>query len=465
MNIFLNIKRYFLICSIFLVVLGNCSENKDSQNADYQHDSTYVYISAEQNRAFSIQIADLRDKNNADNLSDVLRKSELPAYVLSHSTLSGDSLFKVRIGPYRTEYEAARILRNINKLGYEKAFITTDGLASVDSLDADLDEKPRKIQLTFTGESSHPKWSPKGREIAFFKKENGSEGLYTIGTGGGNISKIIESEEKKPAITTQFSWAPSGEKIAFTAIEVNKNWEQIENLFLINKNGSGLEKLIDQTGLAYKISDLKWSEDGQRIALNANYGKKDSWSDFFQTVKIVNLDEPDSYLTELAVVERINSVLGWKSNDELLFLAATDDIDELGYEIWSYKVSTKSRKRVFLGPVVSEFQEIAYLANENLLIYISASADKIMALNLDSGQETLILETRVDRGKGISIINLSATNETYFLSNQSLLKFDQSHHPQMSDVEINTESFTLSPFGNKICFAENGSLFTLKVSF
>jgi len=465
MNIFLNIKRYFLICSIFLVVLGNCSENKDSQNADYQHDSTYVYISAEQNRAFSIQIADLRDKNNADNLSDVLRKSELPAYVLSHSTLSGDSLFKVRIGPYRTEYEAARILRNINKLGYEKAFITTDGLASVDSLDADLDEKPRKIQLTFTGESSHPKWSPKGKEIAFFKKENGSEGLYTIGTGGGNISKIIESEEKKPAITTQFSWAPSGEKIAFTAIEVNKNWEQIENLFLINKNGSGLEKLIDQTGLAYKISDLKWSEDGQRIALNANYGKKDSWSDFFQTVKIVNLDEPDSYLTELAVVERINSVLGWKSNDELLFLAATDDIDELGYEIWSYKVSTKSRKRVFLGPVVSEFQEIAYLANENLLIYISASADKIMALNLDSGQETLILETRVDRGKGISIINLSATNETYFLSNQSLLKFDQSHHPQMSDVEINTESFTLSPFGNKICFAENGSLFTLKVSF
>ena len=144
MTIFLSRRRHFLICTIFLIICGNCSENKDSQSADTQTDSTHLDISEEESRAFSIQVAALKDKNNADKLSDVLRKSELPAYVLSHSTLSGDSLFKVRIGPYRTEYEAARILRNINELGYEKAFITTDGLASVDSLDADLDEKPKK---------------------------------------------------------------------------------------------------------------------------------------------------------------------------------------------------------------------------------------------------------------------------------------------------------------------------------
>ena len=234
---------------------------------------------------------------------------------------------------------------------------------------------------------------------------------------------------------------------------------------MINKNGSGLRRLIGQTGMAYKISDLKWSPDGRRIALNTNYGKRETWSDYFQTVKIVNLDEPDSYLTELAVVERINSVLGWKSNDELLFLAAYDDIDELGYEIWIYEVSTKNRKRLFSERVVSEFHEIAYAAHESLLIYTSASADKIMTLDLESGQETLILETRVDPGEGISINHLSATNETYFLSNQSLLKFDRNYQLQMSPVEIIAESFTLSPFGNKICFAENGSLFTLKVSF
>jgi len=464
MTIFLNKRGHCLIC-FFLLVGGNCSENKDSQNADNQIDSSSVHISHDQSLVFSIQIAALRDKNNADNLNNVLRKSELPAYVLSASTSSGDSLFKVRIGPYRTEYQAARALKNINTLGYEKAFITTDDLASVDSVESDLDEKSQKIQLTFSGECSHPQWSPQGREIAFFKKENGSEGLYTIGTGGGRISKIIESKEEKPVITAQFSWGPSGEKIAFTAIEVNKNWQQSENLFVINKNGSGLRRLIGQTGMAYKISDLKWSPDGRRIALNTNYGKRETWSDYFQTVKIVNLDEPDSYLTELAVVERINSVLGWKSNDELLFLAAYDDIDELGYEIWIYEVSTKNRKRLFSDPVVSEFHEIAYAAHESLLIYTSASADKIMTLDLESGQETLILETRVDPGEGISINHLSATNETYFLSNQSLLKFDRNYQLQMSPVEIIAESFTLSPFGNKICFAENGSLFTLKVSF
>ena len=464
MNILLNIKRYFFICIIFLVVLGNCSENKDSQNADYQHDSTYVYISDEQSPVFSIQIAALRDKNNADHLRDVLRKSELPAYLLSDSTSSGDSFFKIRIGPYRTEYQAARALKNINELGYEKAFITTEGVASVDSSEADLDEKTGKMQLTFSRECSHPQWSPKGREIAFFKKENGIEGLYTIGTGGGNISKIIESEEKR-TLTTKFSWAPTSENIAFTAIEVNKNWDQIENLFLINKNGSGLKRIVDQTGMAYKVSDLKWSPDSRRIAINANYGKRDSWSDYFQTVKIVNLDEPDSYLTELVVVERINSVLGWKSNDELLFLAAYDDIDELGYEIWSYQLSTQHRKRIFSHPVVSEFREIAYLRSENLLIYTSASADKITTINLDSGQENLLLESRVIGAGGISTINLSATNDLYFLSNHSLLKFDQNHHLLMSTIEINAEKFTLSPIGSKICFAENGMLFTQKISF
>jgi len=463
MNIFLNSKRYFLICSIFLVVLGNCSENKDSQNADYQRDSTDVYISGEQSPTFSIQIAALRHKNTADHLRNVLRKSELPAYLLSYSTSSGDSLFKIRIGPYRTEYQAERALKSINELGYEKAFIT-DGSTSADSFEADLDEKAGKMQLTFSRECSHPKWSPKGREIAFFKKENDSEGLYTIGTGGGNISKIIESEEKR-TITTTFTWAPSSENIAFTAIEVNKNWDEIENLFLINKNGSGLKRLIDQTGIAYRVSDLKWSPDSRRIALNANYGKRDSWSDYFQTVKIVNLDEPDSYLTELVVVERINSVLGWKSNDELLFLAAYDDVDELGYEIWSYQVSTQKRKRIFIGPVVPEFREIAYLANENLLIYTSVSADKITTLNLDSGQENLLLESQVIGASGISTINLSATNDLYFLSNHSLLKFDRNYHLLMSTIEINAENFTLSPIGSKICFAENGILFTQKISF
>ena len=91
MNIFFSRRRHFLICSIFLIVCGNCSENKDSQSADTQTDSTH--LSYEESRAFSIQVAALKDKNNADNLSDALRKSELPVYVLSDSTLSGDSFF------------------------------------------------------------------------------------------------------------------------------------------------------------------------------------------------------------------------------------------------------------------------------------------------------------------------------------------------------------------------------------
>ena len=166
MTIFLNKRGHFLIC-FFLLVGGNCSENKDSQNADNQIDSSSVHISHDQSLVFSIQIAALRDKNNADNLNNVLRKSELPAYVLSASTSFGDSLFKVRIGPYRTEYQAARALKNINTLGYEKAFITTDDLASVDSVESDLDEKSQKIQLTFSGECSHPQWSPQGRDCLF----------------------------------------------------------------------------------------------------------------------------------------------------------------------------------------------------------------------------------------------------------------------------------------------------------
>ena len=395
-----------MIYVIFFLAFGSCSENKGSQNVENQKDSTYVYIPSEQNSGFSIQIAALRDKKNAEGLNKILRKSELSSYVLSDSTSSGDLFFKIRTGPYSTEHQASQALKNITELGYEGAFIITEAFASDDSAEAAMTEQFPKIQLTQSGQSSHPQWSTKGREIAFFKKENDSEGLYTIGTGGGNISKIIESEEKR-TITTKFCWGPSGEKIALVAIERNKNWDQIENLFLIKKNGTGIEKVTDQNGLAYTISDLKWSEDGQKIAFNANYGKKDSWSEFFQTVKIVNLDDPDIYITELAVVERINTLVGWRSNNELLFLAAADDIDAIGYEVWSYEVSTRNRQRVLNHPVVTEFRELAYLPNENLLIYSSATAEKIMTLNLDSGQETLVLETKRDQGQGISCINYS----------------------------------------------------------
>ncbi len=204
MNIFFDSNRNFGAHIILLAVLANCAENKNSDyNADNQNDSTYVSISEQQSSGFSIQVAALRDKNNADNLSNILRKSELPAYVLSDSTSPGDLFFKIRIGPYHTEYQASRALKNINELGYEKAFITTEGLAIVDSVEADLNEQPRKIELTHSGQSSHPQWSPKGREIAFFKKENGARAFAPSVPGEGIYQK--SSKVKKNASSQQNS--------------------------------------------------------------------------------------------------------------------------------------------------------------------------------------------------------------------------------------------------------------------
>lgn len=459
----LNINVNHLICMILSITLQFCNKGNNSQSEKNEADSTVT-----QSSIFSIQIAALRDKNNAESLTASLHKSELPSYILADTTSLGDSLFKVRIGPYLTEKKAEQSLVNVRKLGYEEAFVTEELFE--EPIDLDTEEKQDKKQLTFSGDCSHPKWSPGGREIIFLKKARTGEGIYAIGTGGGQISQIVESDQKR-RITSNFAWSPSGRKIAFTAFEVNQNWEQLEELFLVNKNGSGLQRLTNQTGIPYKTSDLTFSPDGLHIAFNATYGRENSWSDAFQVVKLVNLEKQVSLknvrsdnVTELSSMERINSVLGWGSNDDLLFLAAYDDIDQLGYEVWRYRLSTNQRKKVLGGAVVPEFGKIA-LVNENLLIYIAKRSDKILTLDLSSGEENLILESQVKDASGISSLNVSTENEIYFLSNYSLMRIDTNGRIAMGAFEINAKTFTLSPSARKICFEEGGNLFILRASF
>ncbi|MFQ5676242.1 MAG: SPOR domain-containing protein [bacterium] len=461
MKIFSRTKPMLIACIGLSVLLQMCDSQENFRTAQTQADSTYSIDSP----IFTIQIAAMRDKHNAEKLNDALKKTGLSAYIFRDTTTVGDSLFKVRIGRFASEIEAQVSLDSAKEAGYTEAFLLQEKPNSTEELDSDLDEATVKKQLTFAGDCSAPSWSPSNREIAFYKGENFRGGIYSIGTGGGHISKIVQSTENR-RVTKTFAWSPSGKHLAFSAIETNKDWEPVENLFIIDKNGSNQQKIVNQERLPYDISTLLWSPDENSIAFNANYGKSDSWSDLFQMVKIISFGgDQRPTMNDLASTERINSVLGWKSNGELLFAADYDDVDRLGYEIWSYELSTRRRRVIARGPVLPEFAEIVYLASENLIVYTSLTSEKMMSLDLATGEERILFVSQLSNASGISSLTISDANELFFLSNNSLLKRDRTGQIEMADLEVPSRYFALAPRGEKVCFAENGDLFTIKLPF
>lgn len=98
-------------------------------------------------------------------------------------------------------------------------------------------------------------WSPVNeQEIAFlsdYKFDNESYSLHLFNIS--NKSKKIIAEDLVSGLgIPAFSWSPDGEKIVFTSTE--------GEIMIVNKSGSGLQKIINDKGIV-----PSWSPDGKTI--------------------------------------------------------------------------------------------------------------------------------------------------------------------------------------------------------
>ncbi|MFQ5649983.1 MAG: SPOR domain-containing protein [bacterium] len=429
----------------------------------------------------SVQVAALADSGNVVRLAGRLRASNLPVFVSSGPEDELSSLFRVRVGPFANETEASKALAAVKQLGFLEAFIHnhTDEITAgetptlVAAADTVVQELPvSKKRLTSHGRCSFPRWSPTGREIAFLKDENGAKGLYAVGTGGGRFSKIVEKNERFE-ITGEFAWSPDGQQIAFVANEITSGFQRVETLYVVNKDGSGLNRLLNQSRFAFRIKNLTWAPNKRHIAFEATFGRTDDSSDEFQRVKVLRLAQSAfaQGLLDMPGSRKTQRLVGWQSARTLLFLSSYDENrhGDFFYEVRGFDVETRQESVLRRGPAVRNCRSATLLPDSSIVICTAFSnlssrrPARIVSLNLTSGEKVLLCQA--DREVTfLSDAVVAPNGEVFFIYQQQLWVNHATGRKAMIDIDVSPAQFTVSPSGSRICFRQDGDLFTLKLA-
>jgi TolB protein len=107
----------------------------------------------------------------------------------------------------------------------------------------------------------YPRWSPDGKEIAFYSDRDGSRQIYIMDESGKNVRKLtgVFPVNEDPA------WSPDGKKLCFWA---KPSEDGQEDLYVINKDGTGLENVTKAKNGTRRVPD--WSPDGGKIVFTSN---------------------------------------------------------------------------------------------------------------------------------------------------------------------------------------------------
>ena len=135
------------------------------------------------------------------------------------------------------------------------------------------------IQITNTpGNFSDmsPCWSPDGIKIAFVRFQlvegqndifGGTPKIYSINSAGGEPELLISISGK---YVNSLIWSPNGKMIAYLTTEIKEPHTKNLNIYDIEKRESNT---IGDLTSANANSEMDWSPDSKRIALNDEYGK------------------------------------------------------------------------------------------------------------------------------------------------------------------------------------------------
>jgi Tol biopolymer transport system component len=87
-------------------------------------------------------------------------------------------------------------------------------------------------------------WSPDGKFIAFVAGEFNNQKLYTINADGNQLNQL--ATRLKPSGISELAWSSDSQQVAFIFNEIQRDKS---NLYVINRDGSGLTKLTNDKDL------------------------------------------------------------------------------------------------------------------------------------------------------------------------------------------------------------------------
>lgn len=142
------------------------------------------------------------------------------------------------------------------------AFLYTDTLSCPNEVCTWLatmkaDGSDRKLNDDIIAEGSKISWSPDGSRIAFSGYKKGScASVYLINPDGSGLEKLTNI----PLCTKGVSWSPDGQHLAFVAVSNPRKLDT--RIFIMNADGTGMTQLSppgDPTKDDWELVDLDWS--------------------------------------------------------------------------------------------------------------------------------------------------------------------------------------------------------------
>lgn len=273
------------------------------------------------------------------------------------------------------------------------------------------------IKLTFNdGAELYPKISPNGKMIAFTGSYDGNNDVYTMNINGGDIRRVTYH----PGTETVAGWHPVGNKIIFSSSRESSG--RYSNLFLINPDGSGLEKLI--------LHEAAWgsfSPDGSKIAYNKVAREHRTWKRYkgglAQDIFVFDLkSNKDKKITDFRGTDRTPM---WIS-DKIFFSSDRDGVLNLySYDTGSAKVEQKTFHK-------------NYDARRP-----SAGLDKII---YENGGVLFVFNTKIGKAEKLNVKILADAPES---------------RPFFKNVKRFITDFDCSPSGKRALIVARGEIFTV----
>ena len=170
---------------------------------------------------------------------------------INSEVLSEVSSFKVKVQPNNRFFYVEKYSENNNNVIYSASYSETDSIAE------------NEVQLTSEELNS---WRPRKNQasnlIAFLRTYNNQTHLFTMEEDGSDVSQVTSAVPITGVNLSDidYAWSSNGDRLIYP--HYNK-------LYVINKDGSGLQQIYQTTDGSY-ITECDWSDDESIIVLKTN---------------------------------------------------------------------------------------------------------------------------------------------------------------------------------------------------